>query len=80
MPNAAAGLYSTTADLLRWQNALYGGRVVSKSALEKMTTPFISDYGLGVYVRTIARRCSAITPEQIAAYQNARIWRGSTLR
>jgi len=29
VPNTAAGLYSTTEDLMRWQNGLYGGKVIS---------------------------------------------------
>src|SRR6185436_13597605 len=49
VPNTSAGLYSTTEDLLRWQSALYGGKVLSKVSLEKMTRPFKDDYGLGVY-------------------------------
>jgi CubicO group peptidase (beta-lactamase class C family) len=59
VPNTAAGLYSTTEDLLRWQNGLYGGKVLSKASLEKMTTPFKGDYGLGVYIRTIDGRRAA---------------------
>ena len=59
VPNTAAGLYSTTEDLLRWQNGLYGGKVVSKASLQKMTTPFKGDYGLGVYIRTIDGRRAA---------------------
>jgi len=55
-PNAAAGFSSTTADLLRWQRALYGGKVVSAASLRKMTTPFKSDYGLGIYLRTVDGR------------------------
>src|SRR5687767_10240205 len=55
-PNSAAGLYSTTEDLLRWQNGLYGGKVVSKASLQKMITPFKGEYGLGVYIRTIDGR------------------------
>jgi len=55
-PNAAAGFSSTTADLLRWQRALYGGKVVSAASLQKMTTPFKSDYGLGIYLRTVDGR------------------------
>ena len=55
-PNAAAGFSSTTADLLRWQRALYGGKVVSAASLRKMTTPFKGDYGLGLYVRTVDGR------------------------
>jgi CubicO group peptidase (beta-lactamase class C family) len=56
VPNSAAGFYSTAADLLRWQTALYGGKVVSPVSLEKMTTRSKGDYGLGVYVRSVAGR------------------------
>ena len=59
VPNTAAGLYSTTEDLLRWQNGLYGGKVISKASLQKMTTPFKGDYGLGVYIRTVDGRRAA---------------------
>ena len=54
VPNTAAGMYSTAADLLRWQTALYGGKVVSAASLAKMTTRSKGDYGLGVYVRNVA--------------------------
>ncbi|HEY4360897.1 MAG TPA: serine hydrolase [Bryobacteraceae bacterium] len=47
---AAAGLYSTTSDLLRWERGLFGGRVLSAESLRKMTTAYSGDYGLGVYV------------------------------
>lgn len=59
VPNTAAGLYSTTEDLLRWQNGVYGGKVISKASLQKMTTPFKGDYGLGVYIRTVDGRRAA---------------------
>jgi len=59
VPNTAAGLYSTTEDLMRWQNGLYGGKVISKVSLQKMTTPFKGEYGLGVYIRTIDGRLAA---------------------
>jgi CubicO group peptidase (beta-lactamase class C family) len=59
VPNTSAGLYSTTEDLLRWQNALYGGKVLSKVSLDKMTRPFKDDYALGVYIRTIDGRRAA---------------------
>lgn len=55
-PNTAAGFRSTTADLLRWQLALYGGKVLSATSLQKMTTSFKGDYGLGIYLRTIDGR------------------------
>jgi len=59
VPNTAAGLYSTTEDLMRWQNGLYGGKVIAKASLQKMTTPFKGEYGLGVYIRTIDGRLAA---------------------
>ena len=59
VPNTAAGLYSTTEDLMRWQNGLYGGKVLSKTSLQKMTTPFKGEYGLGVYIRTVDGRRAA---------------------
>jgi len=52
IPHAAGALYSTAEDLLRWQEALYGGKILSAASLKKMTTPFKNDYALGVYVRT----------------------------
>ena len=58
-PNTSAGLYSTTEDLFRWQNGLYGGKVLSKASLQKMTTTFKGDYGLGIYIRTIDGRRAA---------------------
>jgi CubicO group peptidase (beta-lactamase class C family) len=55
-PDSAAGFYSTTGDLARWQTALYGGKVLSAASLKKMTTTFRGDYGLGIYLRTIDGR------------------------
>jgi CubicO group peptidase (beta-lactamase class C family) len=56
LPNTAAGFYSTTEDLLRWQVGLYGGKVLSPASLQRMTTPFKGDYGFGVYIRTVDGR------------------------
>ena len=52
VPHAAGALYSTTGDLLRWEQGLFGGTVVSPASLVKMTTPFKNDYALGVVVQT----------------------------
>jgi CubicO group peptidase (beta-lactamase class C family) len=51
IPFAAGGLYSTTENLLRWEQALYGGKVLSDASLQKMTTPFLKDYAFGLIVR-----------------------------
>jgi CubicO group peptidase (beta-lactamase class C family) len=56
IPFAAGALYSTTEDLLRWQQGLFGGKLLSAASLAKMTTPFKNDYGLGVAVRTASGR------------------------
>ena len=56
IPHAAGALYSTTGDLLRWEQGLFGGKVVSAGSLAKMTTPFKGDYGLGVVVQTAGGR------------------------
>src|SRR5262245_11585088 len=52
IPHAAGALYSTTEDLLRWEQALFGGKIVSAESLRKMTTPFKNNYALGVTVQT----------------------------
>ena len=48
IPHAAGALYSTTHDLLKWQQALFAGKIVSKASLDRMITPFKNDYALGV--------------------------------
>jgi CubicO group peptidase (beta-lactamase class C family) len=53
IPFSAGGLYSTTEDLLRWEQGLFGGKLVAPASLEKMTTPFKSDYAYGLGVRTV---------------------------
>ena len=51
IPHAAGALYSTTGDLLRWEQGLFGGKLISAASLAKMTTPFKDDYALGVVVQ-----------------------------
>jgi CubicO group peptidase (beta-lactamase class C family) len=58
VPHGAGGLYSTTGDLLRWTQGLFGGRLLAAASLEKMTTPFKGDYALGVGVTTAGGRKS----------------------
>jgi D-alanyl-D-alanine carboxypeptidase len=53
-PGAAGALLSTASELVRWQQALVTGQVVSAESYEEMTLPFILDngdespYGLGL--------------------------------
>ena len=50
VPWAAGSIYSTTRDLLRWERALFGGKVLNDASLAAMTTAGKGDYGLGVGV------------------------------
>lgn len=47
---ATGSMYSTTGDLLRWEQGLFGGKVLSASSLKQMTTPGKGNYGGGVFV------------------------------
>jgi CubicO group peptidase (beta-lactamase class C family) len=52
VPFSAGGLYSTTSDLLRWEQGLFGGKLLSPALLKEMTTPFKNDYAFGLQVHT----------------------------
>jgi CubicO group peptidase (beta-lactamase class C family) len=52
IPFSAGALYSTTGDLLRWEQGLFGGKVLTAASLAKMTTPFKQDYAFGLTVST----------------------------
>ena len=56
IPHAAGSLYSTTEDLLRWEQGLFAGKVLSAASLQKMITPFKESYALGVAVRAMDGR------------------------
>ena len=47
VPGAAGALYSTTGDLLLWDQALYVEKLVSRKSLDEMFTPFKNGYGYG---------------------------------
>jgi len=50
VPGGAGALYSTTGDLLLWTQGLFGGKLLTPASLEKMTTPFKSNYAFGLTV------------------------------
>jgi CubicO group peptidase (beta-lactamase class C family) len=52
IPFSAGALYSTTEDLLRWEQGLFGGKVLTAASLAKLTTPFKQDYAFGLGVST----------------------------
>jgi CubicO group peptidase (beta-lactamase class C family) len=53
VPFSAGGLYSTTEDLLRWEQGLFGGKLLSPASLREMTTPYKNDYAFGLLVHTV---------------------------
>lgn len=70
---AAGALFSTVDDLLKWDQALYGDRLVSKSARDLMFADYRNHYGLGWQVDEAwsARRIShgGATPGFQASFQ-----------
>lgn len=53
IPFSAGAIYSTTEDLLRWQQGLFGGKLLSAASLKKMTTPFKQNYAFGLSVTKV---------------------------
>ncbi len=53
IPYAAGALYSTTRDLVRWEQGLFGGKIIRPSSLQKMTTPVKNNYAFGLGLRTV---------------------------
>ncbi|WP_343698383.1 serine hydrolase [Caulobacter sp.] len=49
IPQGAGGLYSTTHDLLKWEQGLFGGRVLRPASLKLLTTPVRDGYAFGVF-------------------------------
>lgn len=45
---SAGGGYSTVGDFFRFAEALQSGKLISKAALEQMTTPYRQQYGFGI--------------------------------
>ena len=56
VPYAAGALYSTTGDLLIWDQALYGEKLVSKKTLDRIFTPGKNGYGWGWGISTARGR------------------------
>ncbi|HZB45555.1 MAG TPA: serine hydrolase [Pyrinomonadaceae bacterium] len=50
VPHAAGALYSTVEDLYLWDQALHGGKLLSRKSLDAMTTPLHQQYGYGLSV------------------------------
>lgn len=70
-PNADGGAISTVEDLIKWNEAIHGGKVISKKSYKKMTTKYFvakssggydTHTGYGMYIST--------TPEGTTIYHH----------
>ncbi|SFW64366.1 serine hydrolase domain-containing protein [Chitinophaga sancti] len=52
-PYAAGGMYATVSDLLAWDQALLGNKVLSATSTKKMTTAYMGNYGYGLFVDSL---------------------------
>lgn len=52
-PYAAGGMYSTAEDLLAWDKALLGNKVLSEASTKKMTTAYMGNYGYALFVDSL---------------------------
>lgn len=50
IPQGAGGLYSTTHDLLKWEQGLFGVKLLNPASLTLLTTPVRDGYAFGVFV------------------------------
>ncbi len=55
IPQGAGALYSTTGDLLKWERALFGGKVLKPDSLTKMITPVKNNYAFGLSIDTAGK-------------------------
>lgn len=56
VPQGAGALYSTTEDLLKWEQSLFGGKLLKPVSLAKMTTPFKNKYAFGLQIDSVRGR------------------------
>ncbi|PQA97764.1 hypothetical protein B0A69_00015 [Chryseobacterium shigense] len=49
--SAAGAMYSCTTDLIKFNNALFGFKLIKKETLDKLLTPGLDQYGYSVWIR-----------------------------
>lgn len=69
---SAGGLYSTVGDLLKWNDALKAGKIISKESLARMNRPNAGDRGTGygVFVDTFFERQAIFHSGNIPGYSS----------
>jgi CubicO group peptidase (beta-lactamase class C family) len=54
IPSGAGALYSTVEDMFLWDQSFYTEKLVKKSTLQKMLTPFKDNYAYGLKIESFA--------------------------
>jgi hypothetical protein len=52
-PYSAGAMYSTVDDLHTWMVALVGNKILSPEWTQKMTTPYMDNYGYGILIDSL---------------------------
>ncbi len=65
VPHAAGAMYSTTHDLWRWSQAVFGDKLLSPASRAKLLTPAENGYALGVSRDDAARFLSVYVEQAI---------------
>ncbi|QWC55909.1 serine hydrolase [Erythrobacter sp. 3-20A1M] len=72
-PLGAGGLYSTTRDLLKWERALFGGKLLPAASMKDLLTVARDDYALGLLVQ---REGEATTISHSGGIEGFNSWLG----
>mgnify|MGYP003575505695 CR=1 FL=1 len=73
VPQGAGALYSTTRDLLKWEQGLFGGRLLNAESMALLTTPVRDGYALGL---TVQPRDDGATLSHAGGIEGFNTWMG----
>lgn len=73
-PYAAGGMYSTAGDLLAWDQALLGNKVLSEATTKKMTTAYMGNYGYALFVDSLDKHPRIWHSGGIPGYRSLISW------
>lgn len=48
-------MYSTTSDLIKFNNALFDFKLIKKETLDQLLAPGLDDYGCSVWIRDVEK-------------------------
>jgi CubicO group peptidase (beta-lactamase class C family) len=73
-PFSAGAMFSTADDLLKWNKALYGGKMLSANILQHMITPTINNYGLGLRIDSFYNHKRVGHSGSIPGFESHNVW------